>query len=308
MSREGVDVDRARWTDAAVAVVVGWVTVVSVLLAGYSFLAGMPLDYPNHGETAPDVRDAKDFLLFTGAVYLLAAGLVAYGGVGRTPIPVLAGGILLPVTEIATVRAQPHLRRLPDPSALAPWFLPLGIACALLALAAAWLLHRPSAVLAVATVVALAAAVPAVVAFTAWSGAARLDAAREAGREASEQVCRHVSSVQAGWIERRLTVPDGRLRAARLQRSAADDPAWFVVAEFEGEGFAGDADVVVWRIDAPGAKTPPEFGDRAEPNRISAANALAASVSGWPHKSLPAQASLSLAACGEEVLREASGW
>jgi hypothetical protein len=199
---------------------------------------------------------------------------------------------VLAVATTLAAWAQSRLRQLPDQASLPPWFLSLGIACALLALAAAWLRYRHSAVLAIAIVVAIAAACAAIV------GILVLTARSNAGRE----------PFPAGWIEPRSTVPDGHPRAARFQQPAANDPAWFVVAEPEGDGFEGDTDVSVWRIDAPGASTPPEFEYRAERNRIYATNALASSVSSWPDKPMPAHASVPLDAWREEVMREAAGW
>jgi hypothetical protein len=300
--------DKGRWTDGAVVAVVCFVTVASFVLAVSYFFFAMLVSFGYRGDTPPAMRDAQFLLMLTSLAYLVAAGSLVYDRTFRTPTQFVVMGGVLVVAAILATWAQSRLRQLPDESGLSPWFLSLGIACALLALAAAWLRYRPSAILAVAIIVAIAVACTAIVGVLSGRSDASREAAREAAQEASEEVCPHVSSVHVGWIEEGLTVPDGRLRAARLQRSAAGDPAWYVLAEVEGEGVEGDGDVGVWRVEAPGATTPVQFAERADRHRVYAANALASGVGRWVAEPLSAEVAGSLDACREEVLREAAGW
>jgi probable HAF family extracellular repeat protein len=254
------------------------------------------------GGAPPALRTGTNLLMGAGWAYLFAAGAVGKGWWSRTPVPFLVAGILLVVAEILTVQAQFHLQQLSSfRETLEPWILPLGIAGALLALAAAWLLQRPSAARAIATMVALAAASAAIVLFTMRSYAAR---------EASERVCPHLAGAIEGEIKRNVTIPDSYLRGARIQQSALNHAHWFVVADLQtnAKDFQGYTGPVVWLIDAPGASSQRMVeADRDRNQRIYAVNALAYSASKFPKKTMSAATLTRLDDCTKEVQREVSG-
>jgi hypothetical protein len=295
-------VNAPRWTTAAVVVVGLVVMMASLALA---FVVFFILAFSNigfEGGAPPALRTGTNFLMLAGWAYLFAAGAVGKGWWSRTPIPFLVAGILLVVAEILTVQAHVHLRQLLSfRDTLEPWILPLGIVSALLALAAAWLLHRPSTVRAIATMVALAVAGAAIVLFTMRSYAAR---------EVSERVCPHLLGAIEGEIKRNVTIPDSYLRGARIQQSTVNRAYWFVVADLQtnDKDFQGDTGLVVWLIDAPGASSQREVETRGPRNRhIYAVNALAYSASKFPKKTMNTETLARLDDCTKEVQREVSG-
>jgi hypothetical protein len=295
-------VHTTRWTTAAVVVVGLFVMMASLALA---FVVFFILAFSNigfEGGAPPALRTGTNLLMGAGWAYLFAAGAVGKGWWSRTPVPFLVAGILLVVAEILTVQAQFHLQQLSSfRETLEPWILPLGIAGALLALAAAWLLQRPSAARAIATMVALAAASAAIVLFTMRSYAIR---------EASERVCPHVLGAIEGKIKRNVIIPDSYLRGVRIQQSALNHAHWFVVADLQtnAKDFQGYTGPVVWLIDAPGASSQRMVeADRDRNQRIYAVNALAYSASKFPKKTMSAATLTRLDDCTKEVQREVSG-
>jgi hypothetical protein len=164
---EGARVDRGRWTTAAVVVVTLFVAIWSLLLALYFFFGAIFLNIGYHGDAPSAIRDTTNLLMVTSLAYLFATGAVNFSRGSRTPTPFLVASILLVVAAVLGVQA--HLQRLSYKSPLPPWFLPIGVATALLALAAAWLRHRPSTPVAIATLIATAGMCMAIVLFTARS-------------------------------------------------------------------------------------------------------------------------------------------
>ena len=123
--------------------------------------------------------------------------------------------------------------------------------------------------------------------------------------DSAESADRVLPCVEAvARIDASLTIPDGHLRAARVLPFVANLSYWFVIADLQGEGYKGSADVAVWLIDmscAPGSR----LTDLAA--HSYAGNALAAGVSNLPDKPMDDRTLARLDSCTQEVLREVSG-
>jgi hypothetical protein len=297
-----VDVDRAGAARILATFVVAGV---SLLLAIVFFFNSAVLSL-FYREPGPPTQVAMDLLFWAMLASGAACALVVAGRGAPLLFPLAAAALAAAVVLAAAV---PHwVTELP------PWIGPVGGVSALLAVAIPWL-TPPRGRRSRETLVA-AAAGAAVVLLAAYAGSTAMSNA--VGALPGAALCAHPEPAAVARLVSRLnaslTIPGGRLRAVRTlpatpdsylsaaldQPDLAMDSPWFVVADVEGAGHEGDADVGVWLVEKPDA---PGTGPAAPTPPLYAVNALAVRVSDLPERPLDDQMLAQLPDCTREALR-----
>jgi hypothetical protein len=260
-------------------------------------------------EPAPTIQVAMG-LLFWAALACVGACVLVVGGLPEPLIFPLAAAALAAAVVLAA--AVPHwVTELPQ------WTVPMGAVGALLAVAIPWL-TSPQGRRARETLVATAAGAAVVLLATLASSTAMSNAVRAlpgaalCARPDPAVVARLVSRLNASLtipsghlraVKTLPATPDGYLSAALEQPDMAMDSPWLVVADVEGAGHEGDADIGLWLVAEPAA---PGTGPTEPTLPIYAVNAPAVRVSDLPERPLDDQMLAQLPGCTKEALRAVS--